>query len=77
MIRQHPELFPSTIEQGYTLHDILPEFGFKVFPVHPGLWLVPIFLEYSQCLAEKQLVSGRVIWAFLALSYEDRTNWRM
>ena len=25
MIHQHPELFPSTIEQGYTLHDILPE----------------------------------------------------
>jgi hypothetical protein len=25
MIRQHPELFPFAIEQGYTLHDILPE----------------------------------------------------
>ena len=25
MIEQHPELFPSTIQQGYTLHDILPE----------------------------------------------------
>lgn len=25
MIVQHPELFPSTIQQGYTFHDILPE----------------------------------------------------
>ena len=25
MIHQYPELFPSTIEQGYNLHDILPE----------------------------------------------------
>jgi len=25
VIEQHPELFPSIIQQGYNLHDILPE----------------------------------------------------